>query len=126
LQGTNNLGSSRPEEIFEKLKGIHEVIRSEKAISIAVTIPEHAQEPNHKHLLETREQTNHLLKTYCTEKQIAVVDLAEKLPYYTNTTEEHRLKYWDDHLHFSPAGYDRFGELVFEILKPQIMGLALE
>jgi hypothetical protein len=117
------LGDSRPEEIFEKLKELHEIVRSEKAVSIAVTIPEHGQEPNSEDLLERREQTNFLLKSYCTENHIAVVDLAVKLPYYTNITEEDRLKYWDDHLHCSPAGYDRFGEIVFEILKPQIMSL---
>lgn len=121
IAGTNNLGDSRPEEIFEKLKELHEMVRSEKAVSIAVTIPEIVQEMNRKDLLETRKQTNNLLKTYCTENHIAIVDLAEKLPYYTNTTEEHRLKFWDDQIHFSPAGYDRFGEIVFEILKPQIM-----
>lgn len=31
-----------------------------------------------------------------------------------------RQLYWDDGVHYTPAGYDRMAEIIFEVLKPKL------
>ena len=45
-----------------------------------------------------------------------VSDLATKLP-RESLSDEDRRTLWADHLHFSPAGYDRMGEIIFEDIR---------
>jgi hypothetical protein len=40
-----------------------------------------------------------------------VFDLNGAVPYYA-MSEEDREKYWDDHIHFTPDGYDHIGTKV--------------
>jgi lysophospholipase L1-like esterase len=35
-------------------------------------------------------------------------------------SEEDRKLYWDDGIHFTPKGYERFGELIFEVIKDSL------
>ena len=45
-----------------------------------------------------------------------LLDLEKSIP-HLGLSKEEKAKMWCDSLHFSAAGYDRFGELVFEALK---------
>ncbi|RUS16690.1 hypothetical protein BC937DRAFT_90919 [Endogone sp. FLAS-F59071] len=53
--------------------------------------------------------------------QFMFFDLCKKLPLFALSAEERRL-YWDDGVHLTAKGYDRVGELVFELLKPLVTG----
>ncbi|RUS35569.1 SGNH hydrolase-type esterase domain-containing protein [Jimgerdemannia flammicorona] len=45
------------------------------------------------------------------------LDLSDQFPLHRLSPEDKKL-YWDDGLHCTTAGYDRMGELVFEVLRP--------
>lgn len=44
-----------------------------------------------------------------------VFDLHEKIPYHS-LDEKERGEIWDDHIHFTSKGYERFGHLLAERL----------
>jgi len=48
-----------------------------------------------------------------------LLDLEKAIP-HLNVPEEEVDEMWDDNLHFSPTGYDKFGALLFETLKPTL------
>lgn len=50
-----------------------------------------------------------------------VLDLHAKMPYHDMPLEE-RAEMWDDGLHFTPAGYERIGEMVAERLLEILKG----
>jgi len=85
-----------------------------------VTIPETGYEAMDRFtaVKEKRLQVNALLKKYvkdCGGKMI-LSDLSAKLP-RESLSHEDRRKFWEDDLHFTPAGYDRMGEIIFEDIK---------
>lgn len=49
------------------------------------------------------------------------LDLCKKLPLFALSEKEKDL-YWDDGIHLTAKGYDRMGEIVFEVLKPLVTG----
>lgn len=64
------------------------------------------------------------LRKYCDEQKFPFVDLAIGIPQLGLQREEVD-KYWDDSIHLNPAGYDRFGELIFEKLSEHIVETSL-
>ena len=68
-----------------------------------------------------RQEFNRLLKEELklTYEDIVVLDVERLLPRYSlspNETEQ----IWDDEVHFTPQGYDRLGQFIFEALKPHL------
>lgn len=126
LGGTNDLGMSldkNGEPLFRRLKSLHELAQRHSSLSVAVTVPETGYEimDGFTVVREKRFQVNALLKKYvqqCGSKML-LSDLAEKLP-RESLSDGDRRKYWADHLHFSPAGYDRMGEIIFEDIKHRL------
>lgn len=49
-----------------------------------------------------------------------LVDLEAKFPYF-GLSEEEEQRLWNDGCHFNPEGYDRFAELIFEVLLPHLL-----
>jgi lysophospholipase L1-like esterase len=47
--------------------------------------------------------------------RVLLCDVAAQLPYPT-LPEERRREVWDDHLHFTPEGYDELADLIFDTL----------
>ena len=87
---------------------------------MAVTIPETGYEAEERFavLTEKRSRVNDLLKNFvqeCGDKML-LSDLSAKLP-HNSLSDEDKRKYWNDQLHFSPAGYDRMAEIIFEDVK---------
>lgn len=121
LGGTNDLGNRNPEGTFGNLKKMHDCAAEKGIRSIAVTIPEIGNESFVHWLAAVRQQTNNLIKAHCSINNIPLIDLATLLPYHS-LSESERKNIWDDNLHFTKNGYDRFGEIVFttliEIMKP--------
>lgn len=63
---------------------------------------------------KNKQQTNALLKQRVAEhKNMTIVDLAEEMNFLTMTVQE-RAALWDDALHFTPAGYDRMAQIIFD------------
>jgi len=119
LGGTNDLGEKKPDKIVANLKSLYTQCIDHGALPIAVTIPEMSQELQLKWLTPCRNTVNEQLKAFCTEKNIPVVDLATKIP-YASLSDSDRKKYWDDGIHFTPAGYDKFATIIHEVLKTKL------
>lgn len=123
LGGTNDLGLSLNkdgEPLFRRLRSLHELALRYSPLSVAVTIPETGYEAMDRFtaVKKKRLQVNALLKKYvkdCGGKMI-LSDLSAKLP-RESLSHEDRRKFWEDDLHFTPAGYDRMGEIIFEDIK---------
>lgn len=123
LGGTNDLGFSLNkdgEPLFRRLRSLHELALRHSPLSVAVTIPETGYEALDQFtaLREKRLQVNNLLKNYVQDydSKMLLCDLSTKLP-RKFLSDEDRRKFWADDLHFTPAGYDRMGEIIFENIK---------
>jgi len=116
LGGTNDLGGKNPDNVFNNLKTMHELAAKKGCKTYAVTIPELAAEEHETWVYPIRSKINNMLKEYCAKRKIQVIDLAAAIPYST-LTEEERKDLWDDGLHFTPKGYDKFGEIVFNAIR---------
>jgi len=114
LGGTNDLGSQNVENIVNNVTWMHDLVLSHKLQSFAVTVPETYAEKIAPIYATVRKSVNSRLSTFCAERSIPIIDLAEFIPY---DAKDGATKLWDDNLHFSPAGYDKFGKLVFESVK---------
>ncbi|KAK5655390.1 hypothetical protein OQA88_5660 [Cercophora sp. LCS_1] len=111
LGGTNDLAYSwRTEEIFEKLKETWDVPLRRKSKVLALTIPEVGVEVDRKRRDAKRDKLNDLIRNYKRDG-FYVFDLNRAVPFF-GMSEEDREKYWDDGVHFKPAGYDLVGKEV--------------
>ncbi len=64
---------------------------------------------------QTRRTINSGLRNYAQQNDLLLVDLEKEIPHLSLTDDQKSM--WDDDLHFSPAGYDRFGALIFDALQ---------
>lgn len=117
LGGTNDLGlCTDPEKIFSSLKSMFDFAILNQVVPVAVTVPENKAESSFDWIKNTRTTLNVLLKEYCEKEKIPVVDLAAKIPYHSLTKEEKKVL-WDDGLHLTANGYDRFGAVVYDTIQ---------
>jgi len=121
LGGTNDLGNTRmkPEESFNNLMSLHTISAKYKSKTCAIAIPQHPLEIVHPFLFEKRKKINYMLKSFCEEKGLPYIPLDEKMP-LLSYSETEKLKYTDDGLHFTPLGYDKMAEIIFETLQTKI------
>jgi len=113
LGGTNNLGSSTPNEILDGILALHSLAEEHGSRHIVVTIPEASfteAEYNSK-----RQSINNGLREYAAQHSLPLVDLEKEIPHLS--IDKKAAEMWDDELHFSPAGYDQFGSLIFDKIK---------
>ena len=121
IGGTNDLMHKNCTEghLFEKIKEMHEMAHQAGIKTVAVTIPDSnaAQLPGRNEKEDTWESVNDKLREYAQGKDnVIFCDLAEELPYRTLTDDE-RKKYWDDLLHYTPLGYDRMAEVIYDVIQ---------
>ena len=119
LGGTNDLSDEddTPEIIFSRLKQMYEkVLAHGNATLAAITIPEAGFLD--EAYISTRNGVNNLIKDFCASnpERIILVDLNGHIRFFADTGQKNT-ELWDDALHMTPAGYDKFGELVFENIK---------
>ena len=78
-------------------------------------------EQSERVLREVRIKVNQGLQKFAEESQgkVVLVDLATRLPLKSLSAED-RKKYWDDGVHFTPAGYDFVAEIIFDSLRPHL------
>ncbi|KAK4189040.1 SGNH hydrolase-type esterase domain-containing protein [Podospora australis] len=113
LGGTNDLGwGFTPEEIFAKLKAVWDIPLKRGAKVLALTVPECAvaTAKARERMDAKRDVLNGMIKGYKRDNYY-VYDLHTAVPYYS-MSEKDRAKHWDDHLHFTPDGYDLIGNKV--------------
>jgi len=127
LGGTNDLARSIDkdgEPLFQRLRSLHEIALKHCPVSVAVTIPETGLDESFAVMREKRSKVNELLKNYVQDRgaKMIVSDLSIKLP-HNSLSEEDRRKFWDDAAHFSPAGYDRMAEIIFEDIKHHFLNV---
>jgi lysophospholipase L1-like esterase len=119
LGGTNDLFGNDAATITSNLVRLHKTGRDYGAKTLAISIPEHGMErkKNFTMIGEKRLQINEALRKLAAETEsTAFFDLAVEIPRFGLSDEEVKT-FWDDGLHFTAKGYDRFGELVFERLR---------
>lgn len=124
LGGTNDLGNRERtyEDIFVSLHDLYQQVHAHNAAAtvLAITIPQsHIREQEY---LVRRAQVNRLILQYqhfntAGKPMVAHLDLEKKIEYYESDGHVNRIL-WDDGLHFTPRGYDLFGKLVFQVLRP--------
>ncbi|CAK7227697.1 hypothetical protein SEUCBS140593_006663 [Sporothrix eucalyptigena] len=121
LGGTNDLSiNSPPETIFEHLERTWSFAKLRKSKVLALTVPEVALLPSTNSarplvtLADRRNMLNSLILGY-KAPGIHAFDFKSAFSYEAMTPAE-RLRYYDDIVHFTEAGYDRMGEVVAESL----------
>jgi lysophospholipase L1-like esterase len=109
LAGSNDLGLGRSaDQIWKMWKTVvTSVTPSLRAHCVVCTVPDSAGVlPS---LRENRSLLNAKIRqTVEANPQLTLVDLEHELPYSDNSA------LWDDGLHFTPEGYDRVAELIFQ------------
>ncbi|EFW99448.1 lipase, gdsl [Grosmannia clavigera kw1407] len=114
LGGTNDLCSgASPEQTFENLERAwsNGILRRSKVL--ALTVPEMAttsSSPVVASINARRDRLNALVQGY-THEDYYSYDFKSAFS-YTAMSEEDRKRYWDDTLHFTPAGYDLMGDKI--------------
>ena len=117
LAGTNDLGGRDDVRITKNLQRMHEIAKTNKKTTLALTIPQHRLDSQFEWLPKIRNTVNQNLVDFCRQNSIAVVDFEKLIPYGAMSDED-RSKYWDDGLHLKPAGYNRLAEIIWDVLKP--------
>ncbi|KAJ4290102.1 hypothetical protein N0V88_006608 [Collariella sp. IMI 366227] len=112
LGGTNDIGMGfPPEEIFESLKQVWDIALLHKCKVLALTVPECGVKGKIRERIDAqRNILNDLIKNHKAEG-FHVYDLHASIPYFSMSAKD-RERYWDDHLHFTPDGYDMIGNKV--------------
>jgi len=118
LAGTNDLSNFQDPDfkasvIFSNLRKIYEAIVAHGAKLICVTLP--LSSFTMKDYVALRSDLNGLIREHCKVENIPLVDLESLIPYEAPECDG---TLWTDDLHFNAGGYDKFGDLVFEALKP--------
>lgn len=128
LGGTNDLGYGlSANDIFAGLLKLYTQLEKAGVKHIfAVTIPSSAHEGRFEMLRPNRAAVNGLIKAHVATHSatMSLIDLDEAIKQPVDKGDS-RKDYWDDGLHFSAKGYDKFGELVFESLKPKLEKLSI-
>lgn len=124
LGGTNDLSDPRnePAHIFSNLQSLYEQVHAHNANAtvLAITIPQSFV--RERKYLETRAAVNQLILQYGradAAPRVLHLDLERAIAYYESEGHVNRI-FWDDGLHLTPKGYDFFGQLVFEALRPVV------
>eukprot|EP00274_Cyanoptyche_gloeocystis_P000766 CAMPEP_0196656972 /NCGR_PEP_ID=MMETSP1086-20130531/20822_1 /TAXON_ID=77921 /ORGANISM="Cyanoptyche gloeocystis , Strain SAG4.97" /LENGTH=187 /DNA_ID=CAMNT_0041989927 /DNA_START=130 /DNA_END=693 /DNA_ORIENTATION=- len=122
LGGTNDMMQGVPaHDIASSLATLHRTAYAHGARTVAITIPECSFEDDEPHITALRTAVNDHMRRFADESNGAtlLLDLAALIPWASMPPDERRTL-WDDGVHFSAAGYDRIGTLLYEVLKNHI------
>lgn len=142
LGGTNDLDGSKGNgaHIFTKLRAMYEMCLCRSIHVIAVTVPDMSAETSARGVLRERMHLNACIKQYVAEDTsgfLSVADLASHIPIHPDSAyaspsspslsssssplfapsqwTDNKI-YYDDGCHFTPAGYEKFGYLIFSTI----------
>ena len=121
LGGTNDLTTKHCNEqnLFDNTKTLHEMVHKLGIRTVAVTIPDSNAPmlPGRNEKESVWETVNDKIRDYAKGKDnVILCDLAEELPYRTMNDDEKKL-FWDDDLHFTPMGYDKMAEVIYDVIQ---------
>eukprot|EP00118_Oscarella_pearsei_P009156 m.51137 g.51137 ORF g.51137 m.51137 type:complete len:224 (+) comp34117_c0_seq3:464-1135(+) len=121
LGGTNDLAyDAKPKALAETIFLLHSMCHKVGARTVAITIPECAIERKEsgESLGEAKNAVNNLIRDFAlkSDGKVLLADLWAEIPCVSLSKEEQE-KYWDDHLHFSPAGYDKMADIIYKVFK---------
>jgi lysophospholipase L1-like esterase len=119
LGGTNDLGTLPSDSIYENIQKIHllalksSLLTERPIYTIAVTIPQLTWGGENSNLkrLNVNENIRKLVKR-C-NKYIFLFDM-ESL--FDQKNEAYKIYWSPDQVHFSPLGYDKIGELLYDLI----------
>ena len=115
LAGTNDIALVKDtQKIIDKIIEMHEICKKNGTKSIAITIPE-SEKQNDK-AIQKRNKINNAIKAFANENGIDIFDLYDKFKFHSLNKEQKEL-YWNDGLHFTPKGYEHFGQMLYQFLK---------
>ena len=125
LAGTNDTmrDQQKASQVFDGYKLLINECHNHGARVLCMTVPETIL-PRETPFDVQRQEFNRLLREELIPKdnndnKIVVLDVDRLLPRHSLSANECQ-QIWDDELHFTPQGYDRLGELIFEKLKPYL------
>lgn len=106
------------DRIFDGLRKLYARSRACGAHTVVMSIFEHGMEDEFPGMRAAREHVRELQRAYCAEpdNRASFFDLATAFPFFGLDPAEH-VRLWNDAVHPTAAGYDRFGELVFQHMK---------
>jgi len=114
LGGTNDLGIRSSDQIFSSISRLHSMVHKKGAKSLVLTIPHCLESPSV--ITQKREEINKRLREMVKSSDcMALVDLEYSID-PTKMTKEEIEELYDDQLHFTPKGYDKMAELIYETL----------
>lgn len=131
LGGTNDLGEmySLGDEraVFDAIQELHLTSLASGAKTMLLTIPEtdyiyeNMGKDGTSYVKQQGEEgrllINEMLRQFAEKTTgVTLCDFDKEHP-HTSLSKEDKVKYWDDGLHFTPEGYDRMGEIIFEHMK---------
>ncbi|UJR21623.1 hypothetical protein I4U23_024701 [Adineta vaga] len=125
LAGTNDTirDQQKASVVFKTYKLLIDECHKHGARVLVMTLPETIY-PREFPFDVQRQEFNRLLKEELKptnndkiNPNIVVLDVDRLLPRHSLSANESR-QIWTDELHFTPQGYDRLGEFIFEALKP--------
>lgn len=118
LGGTNDLWHHSAPVIFENLRQVHAMCHSEGVKTIAIGIPAMLAEQQHPFIRTRRLQVNEWLQTQlcgADQTNCYYFDLPTAMPLFDLSPQQQQL-YWNDDVHFTPAGYNCFGTALYEFM----------
>ena len=121
IGGTNDFTKERcnDADLFNDIKSLHEMVHKEGGKTVAVTIPDSnaPKLPGRNEREKEWENVNDKLRAYAKENEkVILCDLAEELPFRTMDDDERKLL-WDDDLHYTPMGYDKMAEIIYDVIQ---------
>jgi len=121
--GTNDLGMNiQNTKIATNLRLMCQYLLKEAKMKtvFVITIPNCvADAHNEKYHARKLELNDMIIQLPCTDSNIVIIDLYQKLD-YLQLDELERKRLWCDTLHFTPAGYDLLAEIIYNVMLPHM------
>ncbi|EFC43356.1 SGNH hydrolase [Naegleria gruberi] len=120
IAGTNDLISCESDDTIGNLIEMYErcLQYNHFRFVVACSIPSSAFDVKSEYL-NKKSKINNALREFVEKSKnpkLLFIDLMEELN-FCKCTEEEQSKYWDDPIHFTPDGYDRIADILFEKLQ---------
>ena len=121
IGGTNDCTKKEcnVQDLFDDIKTLHEIAHKNGVKTVAVTIPDSNAPmlPGRREKEDVWEGVNDNIRDFARgNEKVILCDLAEELPYRTMDDDERKL-FWDDNLHYTPMGYDKMAEIIYDIIQ---------
>ncbi|XP_057301940.1 uncharacterized protein LOC130636286 [Hydractinia symbiolongicarpus] len=104
-------------QIANNIEELHSICHKERIRTAVITIPPIQLEHQARIFTRYRSFINSLLKQYAeSHRNVTVfIDLAASIE--KQSSGENEMKLWDDNVHFTPEGYDKMADIIYDALK---------